>query len=186
MAQETSGREKPGAANRRLALRLLLATLLAFAFAFALVPFYDVFCRLTGINGKSANLPVAAPPAPRDLSRSIRVEFTGTAMPGLGWEITPVDSRIQLHPGEVGHTRFRVSNTTDQPITGQAVSSISPGQAAAHFNKLECFCFRQQTLAPGESKELPLSFIIAPSLGRDVHTLTLAYAFFKAGAAPPP
>lgn len=175
-----------GRANRRLAGKLLGLTVLAFAFGYALVPFYDVFCRLTGINGKTAGQPAAAAPASAiDLSRSVTVEFTGTAMPGLAWEIQPVETRLRLHPGEIQQARFRVRNTTAASITGQAVPSVSPGQAAAHFSKLDCFCFRQQTLGPGETKELPLTFIVTPGLDREVHTITLAYAFFRAGADRP-
>ena len=178
------------AANRRLVKKLLLLVALAFGFGFALVPLYDSFCRLTGINGKTANAPISqasaaalsnrAPLSQVDLARTITVEFTDTVMPGLPWEVHPLTARIDLHPGEIQQTRFIVRNRSDQPIVGQAVPSISPGQAAAHFNKLECFCFRQQALAPGESKELPLTFIVDPKLDRDVRTITLAYAFFRA------
>jgi len=185
MAESLTGSPQ-AAANRRLAWRLLGATLLAFVFGYGLVPFYDVFCRLTGINGKTASQPaVAAPGAPVDLSQHLTVEFTGTAMPGLSWEIVPATARLEVHPGEIHHTTFRVSNRSAQPITGQAVPSVSPGQAASHFNKLDCFCFRQQTLAPGETRELPLTFIVTPGLTREVHTISLAYAFYNTAAATP-
>ncbi|MDE2585421.1 MAG: cytochrome c oxidase assembly protein [Betaproteobacteria bacterium] len=180
------------AANRRLVKKLLVVIALAFGFGFALVPLYDSFCRLTGINGKTAASPVSqaraaalSTPSQVDRERTVTVEFTDTVMPGLPWEVHPVISHLDLHPGEIQQARFVVHNRSQQTLVGQAVPSISPGQAAAHFNKLECFCFRQQGLAPGETKELPLVFIVDPALDRDVHTITLAYAFFPASESRP-
>ncbi|HJW04209.1 MAG TPA: cytochrome c oxidase assembly protein [Azospira sp.] len=184
------------AANRRLVKKLLLVIALAFGFGFALVPLYDSFCRLTGINGKTANTPLVGQARAEvlanssalsqvDRQRIVTVEFTDTVMPGLPWEVHPLTAHVDLHPGEIQQARFVVHNRSDQPIVGQAVPSVSPGQAASHFNKLECFCFRQQTLAPGERKELPLTFIVDPKLDRDIRTITLAYAFFRAQVPAP-
>ncbi|MCE1243748.1 cytochrome c oxidase assembly protein [Oryzomicrobium sp.] len=171
------------AANRRLVKRLLWLVAGAFAFGFALVPLYDTFCRLTGINGKTANTPaaplVASAPASRvDLARTVSLDFVGTAMPGLPWEVRPITGRLDLHPGEVHQARFVVHNRSERSIVGQAIPSVSPGNAAQYFNKLDCFCFQQQTLAPGETRELVVTFILDPALDPDVRDVTLSYAFF--------
>jgi cytochrome c oxidase assembly protein subunit 11 len=179
--------------HRRLLIKLLAVVALAFAFGFALVPIYDAFCAVTGLNGKTrgaekvvaGGLSQVAPAAPSsiDTSRSVTVEFMGTVMPGLPWEMQPLTPRLDLHPGELHQARYRVHNLSDRTIVGQAVPSVSPGLAAQHFEKLDCFCFVQQTLAPGETKELPLTFIVKPALDKDIQTITLAYAFFNVGDA---
>ncbi|PKO87318.1 MAG: cytochrome c oxidase assembly protein [Betaproteobacteria bacterium HGW-Betaproteobacteria-12] len=182
----------PPVSHKRLIGRLLLMVAAAFAFAFALVPLYNVLCEVTGFNGKTAGqgsiskgfgvggLKTAAGPASAvDLERRIRVEFTGTVMPGLPWDMRPLTLSLEVHPGELQQVSYLVRNTSDRPITGQAVPSVSPGQAAQHFEKIECFCFSQQTLAPGESMELPLAFIVKPEVDRDISQITLSYAFFS-------
>jgi len=179
----------PVRSHRLLLIKLLAVIALAFAFGFAMVPLYDVFCQVTGLNGKTGakpgslgtsgiSKPVTTPPSSIDSSRTVTVEFMGTVMPGLPWEMTPLTSTLDLHPGELHQARFRVHNLSDKTIVGQAIPSISPGLAAQHFEKLDCFCFAQQTLAPGETKEMPLTFIVKPELDKDIRTITLAYAFF--------
>lgn len=179
--------------HSRLIGRLLLMVAAAFAFAFALVPLYNVLCEATGFNGKTAGpgtirdgfgiggLRSSAPPAPSavDAGRSVRVEFTGTVMPGLPWEMRPLTLSLDIHPGELQQVSYLVRNTSNLTVTGQAVPSISPGQAAQHFEKIECFCFSQQTLGPGEAMELPLAFIVKSGVDRDISQITLSYAFFS-------
>jgi len=178
--------------NTRLVRRLLLLVALAFVFAFAMVPLYDVLCEATGFNGKTAGAPVVrdgfsvgglktgAAPAPAvDLSRTVRVEFTGTVMPGLPWDMRPLTISLDLHPGELQQVSYLVRNTSDREVTGQAVPSVTPGQAAQHFEKIECFCFSQQTLGPGEAREMPLAFIVKPEVDRNITHITLSYAFFS-------
>jgi len=170
----------PRTRNRRMAVVLLGVTALSFGFGFALVPLYDVFCELTGLNGKTAAVAgIAAKPTEGDAHRIVAVEFTSTVMPGLPWAIMPQTARLEVHPGELHHVSYRVRNLSDQPVVAQAIPSVSPGLAAASFEKLECFCFSQQALKPGESQELPLAFTVKPGIDKDVHTITLAYAFFK-------
>jgi len=174
--------------------RLLLLVAGAFVFAFALVPLYNVLCEATGFNGRTAGKPggftiggfnanaanaANAPPSAIDRSRTVRVEFTGTVMPGLPWEMRPLTVALDTHPGEMQQVRYLVRNTSDQPITGQAIPSVTPGQAAQHFDKIECFCFSQQTLGPGESQEMPLTFIVKPEVDGDIRHITLSYAFFS-------
>jgi cytochrome c oxidase assembly protein subunit 11 len=160
----------------------------SFAFGFALVPLYDVLCEATGFNGKTRpgqtgswryRRPGMAAPSRIDRSRIVTVEFTGTVMPGLPWEMRPLTPSLDLHPGELQQATFLVRNTSDKTIVGQAVPSVSPGQAAQHFEKLDCFCFSQQTLAPGETRELPLTFIVKPEIDEQIRTVTLSYAFFN-------
>lgn len=174
--------------SRTLVFKLLLLVVGAFAFAFALVPLYDVLCAATGFNGKTGSpgklgvggiAGVAPAPSRIDPGRVVTVEFTGTVMPGLPWEMRPLTTSMDLHPGELHMAKFLVHNSSDRAIVGQAVPSVSPGQAAQHFEKLDCFCFSQQTLAPGESRELPLTFIVKPEIDEKIRTVTLSYAFFN-------
>ena len=176
------------ASHNRLIGRLLLLVAAAFGFAFALVPLYNVLCEATGFNGKMTirdgfgvgGLKVtAAPTSAVDTSRTVRVEFTGTVMPGLPWDMRPLTLGLDIHPGELQQVSYLVRNTSNRTITGQAVPSISPGQAAQHFEKIECFCFSQQTLAPGESREMPLAFIVKSEVDRSISHITLSYAFFN-------
>lgn len=177
--------------HKRLIGKLLAVVAAAFAFGFALVPLYDVLCAATGFNGKTdgkaangfalGGLGKAVEPASRiDRTRTVTVEFTGTVMPGLAWDMRPLTVSMDLHPGELQQVKYLVRNTSDKPIVGQAVPSVTPGQAAQHFEKIDCFCFAQQTLAPGETKELPLTFILKPEIDKDIRHVTLAYAFFNA------
>jgi cytochrome c oxidase assembly protein subunit 11 len=178
-----SGRHAP------LVRKLLLLLAGSTAFAFAMVPLYNVLCDATGFNGRTRGpdsftlgglLPAkAAAPSRIDRSRTVTVEFTGSVMPGLPWEIRPLTTSLETHPGELQQVRYLVRNTADRPVTGQAVPSVTPGQAAQHFEKIECFCFNQQALAPGEAKEMPLVFIVKPDMDRDVRHVTLSYAFFS-------
>ncbi|PKO33801.1 MAG: cytochrome c oxidase assembly protein [Betaproteobacteria bacterium HGW-Betaproteobacteria-7] len=174
--------------HSRLVVKLLLLVAGAFLFAFALVPLYNVLCEVTGFNGKtsagfaSGGLKTELAPAPAsrvDTGRLIRIEFTGTVMPGLPWEMRPLKVSMDVHPGELQQISYLVRNTANRAITGQAVPSVTPGQAAQHFEKIECFCFDQQTLAAGEAQEMPLAFIVSPEVGRDITHITLSYAFFS-------
>ncbi len=179
--------------NARLVRRLLLLVAAAFVFAFAMVPLYNVLCEATGFNGKTAGQGVVrdgfavggmksgtTTPTPAvDVTRTVRVEFTGTVMPGLPWDMRPLTISLDLHPGELQQVSYLVRNTSDREVTGQAVPSVTPGQAAQHFEKIECFCFSQQTLGPGEAREMPLAFIVKPEVDRNITHITLSYAFFS-------
>jgi cytochrome c oxidase assembly protein subunit 11 len=174
--------------HRRLVLRLLVIVVAAFGFGFALVPLYDVLCKATGFNGKTADgrfgqgglqAPVVEAPSRVDTTRIVTVEFTSTVMPGLPWEVRPLTSSLELHPGELQTARFLVHNRANVAVTGHAVPSVTPGQAARHFEKIDCFCFTQQTLLPGEAREMAVAFIVKPALADDVRNVTLAYAFFR-------
>jgi len=182
------------AGHAPLVKRLLVLVAASFVFAFALVPLYNVLCAVTGFNGKTAGkaggfgigglVATAAVPSAVDRSRMVTVEFTGTVMPGLPWEMRPLTVSLETHPGEVQQVRYLVRNTSTRPVTAQAVPSVTPGQAALHFDKIECFCFSQQALAPGESKEMPLIFIVKPDIDKDIRHITLSYAFFSIDGQP--
>jgi cytochrome c oxidase assembly protein subunit 11 len=180
------------ASHNRLIGKLLLMVAGAFVFAFALVPLYDVLCAATGFNGKTAGpgvirdgfgvggLQTATTPASKvDIGRTVRVEFTGTVMPGLPWDMRPLTVSLDIHPGELQQVSYLVRNTSNRTIVGQAVPSVTPGQAAQHFEKIECFCFSQQTLGPGEARELPRAYIVTPEVDRSISHITLSYAYFS-------
>ncbi len=171
-------------ANRRLALILGGATLAMFGFGYALAPMYELMCKTFGLNGKTGRLDAQAAVAqPVDLSRTVTVEFTGLATSGLPWEFQPLTKKLELHPGETAEVKYLVHNLAKEQITGQAIPSVTPGESAPHFKKIECFCFTQQTLKPGEAREMPVRFYVDAGLDRDVHTITLAYSFFNTDKA---
>ena len=157
--------------------KLLVMAVAMFGFGFLLVPIYDVFCEITGLNGKTTNYAEAASEAP-DLDRLVTVEFTGTVNQGGPWEFRPEQARMQVHPGKLYATTFYARNLADANVAGQAVPSVTPGQAAAYFRKTECFCFTRQEFAGGEARDMPLRFIVDPDLPQHVETVTLAYTMF--------
>lgn len=166
--------------NGRSFSRIALVAVAMFGFGYLMVPLYDVFCELTGLNGKTGRvdeLAVAARYEP-DASRTVTVQFVANNNLGMPWEFGPVVASMDVHPGKVYETAFTARNPTAHDMIGQAVPSVAPGRASRYLNKTECFCFSQQPLAAGESKEMPLRFIVDPNLPRDVQTLTLAYTVF--------
>jgi cytochrome c oxidase assembly protein subunit 11 len=180
MAKQGNREQQTRTANRRLATKLALVTVAMFGFGYAMSPMYDVMCRALGLNGKTGRTDaqtVAAQPV--DMSRTVTVEFTGLATSGLPWEFRPLVKKMELHPGETAEVKYVARNMAQEQITGQAIPSVTPGESAPYFKKIECFCFTQQTLKPGESIEMPVRFVVEAGLGRDVHTITLSYSFFN-------
>lgn len=160
-----------------------------FAFGYALVPIYQHICEALGINilavgerqvpGSSS----AKPNTQVDKTRTITVEFdANTRGP---WLFKPAQASLQVHPGQLATVMYEFQNVQDRRMAAQAIPSYAPRNAAAHFNKLECFCFDQYTLEPGEKKEWPVAFVIDPKLPRDVTTITLSYTFFEVGGKVP-
>lgn len=169
------------AANKRLIIKLVIGLMASVLFAFAMVPLYNVLCEVTGFNGKTnASAKQVAKSLKVDKTRLIKVEFTSSVMPGLSWEFSPMQSSVMVHPGQIELAKYQAKNVTNTTSTGQAIPSVSPGQAAQYFNKIECFCFQRQDLKAGESKEMPLTFYISPDLPPEIKTITLSYAFFSA------
>lgn len=174
--------EEKQKSNKRLGLKLLWIVGAALLFAFALVPIYNVLCKVTGLNGKPDGNAASAITSV-DNSRSVKVEFTSSVMPGLGWNFYPKQPSITVHPGQIETVLFVAKNVTNEVVTGQAIPSISPGLASIHFKKIECFCFTRQELKPGETKEMPLRFYVSPDLPKDVSEVTLSYSFFNVKTA---
>ena len=162
----------------RLVAKLCLLTVGMFGFAFALVPLYDVFCEITGLNGKTQSKPYQAVAAAVDESREVKVQFIATNNDGMTWQFGPSDSVIRVHPGAITETTFVATNPTGEFMTGQAIPSVSPLKAAEYFHKTECFCFNSQQLAGGETVDMPLKFIVDQDLPKDVKTITLSYTLF--------
>ena len=165
--------------NRRLALKLAAVTVAMFGFGYALSPMYDLMCKAFGLNGKTGRIEEQAVTQAVDTSRTVTVEFTGLATSGLPWEFKPMVKKIEVHPGKTMEVNYLVRNMAQEEITGQAVPSVTPGVSAKHFNKIECFCFTQQTLKPGETREMPVRFVVDAGLDKGVHTITLSYSFFN-------
>lgn len=170
--------------NLRLALRLGLVALAFGAFGFAMVPLYDVICRLTGLNGKtSAVAAVVDSNTQVDFSRSVKVEFLSHTMPGVALTFQPEVFTLRVHPGEISRVNYTVTNNSDKVYVGQAVPSVTPAVASRYFEKLECFCFRQQTFQPRETRVMPVVYVVNPKLDPDLGTITLSYTFFEAPKA---
>jgi cytochrome c oxidase assembly protein subunit 11 len=161
-------------------LKLAMIPLLMFGFGFALVPLYDVFCDVTGLNGKTGRIEAADIDASQvDTSRTIEVRFLANTNTGLPWQFEPLVKMMEVHPGQVYEAVFRVRSASEQTTLGQAVPSVSPGLAARHFNKTECFCFTQQELAGRETRDMPLRFIVGTGISDDIEQITLSYTFFS-------
>ncbi|MBY8073992.1 cytochrome c oxidase assembly protein [Vibrio fluvialis] len=175
MTQPTSGQ-----ANRKLTVKLLLAVVLMFGFGFALVPLYDVMCKQLGINGKTNEVAAIQPKGMQiDESRTIRVEFMAHISHNMPWTFAPKVTHIDVHPGQVIQTAYLADNLSGSDLVGQAVPSVSPGQGATYFNKIECFCFSQQPLMAKAHAEMPLIFYIEPDIPDTIHTLTLSYTLYN-------
>lgn len=172
--------------------KLLVVAAGMFAFGYALVPMYKAICEFTGVNilalGEreipgSGNARSQVKNTQVDMSRTITVEFDANARGP--WKFKPAQNAMQVHPGEMMTVMYEFENVQDRVMSAQAIPSYAPRQAAAHFNKLECFCFNQYTLAPGEKKQWPVVFVIDPKLAKDVTTITLSYTFFEVGSKTP-
>ncbi len=160
-----------------LTAQLVVLVIGMFGFGFALVPLYDVFCDITGLNGKTDSQAAVVAEAP-DTDRTVTVEFIGNVNESAPWSFRPAVARMEVHPGKLYDTTFFAENLTDEVLVGQAVPSVAPGQAARHFQKTECFCFTRQEFAAGEGRDMPVRFIVAPELPGYVETVTLSYTFF--------
>jgi cytochrome c oxidase assembly protein subunit 11 len=157
--------------------KLLVVACAMFGFGFALVPFYKKICEVTGIN----NVLKADAPANTqvDAARFLTVEFDTNLRNDLPWTFTAIEKSVRLHPGELVQVTFEVRNNSNRTVTGQAIPSYGPQLAGRYFKKLECFCFTQQTLQPGEVRRMPVVFVIESGLPQDVNTVTLSYTFFE-------
>lgn len=177
--------------NTSLKYKLALVALSMFGFGYAIVPLYKVFCNVTGINvlalgdrfiesagdAKPLNTQV-------DATRFVTVEFDANARGP--WRFKPEKSSLRVHPGELTTVMYEFQNMQGRRITAQAVPSYAPEQAGPNFHKVECFCFKEHTLEPGEKKSWPVVFVVDGDLPKDVRTITLSYTFFEVGGKTPP
>ena len=177
--------------NRTMLGKLVVIAALMFGFGYALVPIYRAICNALGINVLSlselngAGIARAVPASTQiDATRTVTVEFDANARGP--WHFKPERSSIQVHPGELATVTYEFRNMQDRTMAAQAIPSYAPKQATAYFNKLECFCFTEHLLAPGESRRWPVAFVIDPKLPKDVTTITLSYTFFEVGGKVPP
>jgi cytochrome c oxidase assembly protein subunit 11 len=176
--------------NWKMVGKLSVIALGMFGFGYALVPIYRAVCDALGINVLAVSerqVPGLSKADPKntqvDRTRKITVEFdTNVRGP---WDFKPAVRHIEVHPGELTTVVYEFQNIQNRTMAAQAIPSYAPKQSAAHFNKLECFCFTQYTLAPGEKKEWPVAFVIDPKLPKDVTTITLSYTFFEVGGKTP-
>ena len=164
--------------NKKIITRLLVAVVAMFGFGFAMVPLYDVFCSITGINGKTGDQVTLSESMKVDTSREITVEFVASLNEEMPWEFRPMTRSVKVHPGEPTRIEYIAINKTTSRITGTAVPSVAPGLAAQYFQKTECFCFTEQVLEAKEEKIMPVIFVVDPEISEDINEITLSYTFF--------
>ena len=177
--------------NRDMLFKLTLVVFLMGGFGYAMVPMYKSICEALGVNviargdvGSAYGAQNAPINSQVDLTRNVTVEFDANARGP--WEFHPARNAVTVHPGEMTTVMYEFKNTQARTMTAQAIPSYAPGVAQAHFTKVECFCFTQHTLAPGESRTWPVVFYVDDKLPKDVKTITLSYTFFEVGGTTPP
>lgn len=162
-------------ANATLLKKLGVIVVAMFGFGYALVPFYEKICEAAGLRNIAQADVVANTQV--DVARAVRIEFDSNVR-DMGWSFRALEPIVNVHPGEVRQVVFEVVNSTGHPVTGQAIPSYGPAYAGQYFKKLECFCFAQQTLAAGETRRMPVVFVVDPHAPADLATITLSYTFF--------
>lgn len=184
-------RQRQRLANRDMVFKLAVVTGLMFGFGYAMVPMYQHICSALGINVLSVSEErwsgfgqVTPVNSQVDLSRTVTIEFDANARGP--WDFKPEVRSIRVHPGEITTVMYQFHNRQDRAMSVQAIPSYAPRQAASHFNKLQCFCFSEHRLKPGESVRWPVVFVVDPKLSHDVNTITLSYTFFEVGSKVPP
>lgn len=166
--------------NIVLVRKLVIVVIGMFAFGFAMVPFYEKICAATGLRNIASADEVSNTQV--DRTRSIRIELDAN-LHKLPWNFRPLQTVINVHPGEVTQVLYEIQNTTERQLTGQAIPSYGPQQAAQYFKKLECFCFAKQTFGAREKRQMPVVFVIDPALPKEINTITLSYTFFEVEGA---
>ena len=166
--------------NRLLLAKLSVIVVAMFGFGYALVPFYEKICEVTGLRNIARADTVQNTQI--DATRDVRIEFDSNIRK-LPWQFRALTPVVDVHPGELRQVMFEIVNATDRPMTGQAMPSYGPPHAAQYFRKLECFCFSRQTLQPGERRQMPVVFVVDAALPADVATITLSYTFFEVEGA---
>lgn len=171
--------------HRRLIGILLTTVVMMFGFSFALVPLYNAFCKVTGLQGKYDSGRVKIDEfVTIDTSRTITVHFISQVVSDFAWDFYPTVRSVKVHPGELKRVTFEARNRAGRDTVGQAIPSIAPGLASLYFHKTECFCFNQQHLAKGEQAEMPLAFYLSRDMPEEIEELTLSYTLFDAADHP--
>jgi cytochrome c oxidase assembly protein subunit 11 len=170
--------------NATMLGKLLVIALVMFGFGYALVPIYKQICELTGVNILTPkDIPIKdISNSQIDKSREVTIEFDANTQGP--WRFRPIVSSMKVHPGEMTQVVYEVVNKQSYKMDAQAIPSYAPQQAAQYFKKMECFCFKQQTLGANEARQMPVVFYIDPKLPKDVKTITLSYTFFEVGMKP--
>ena len=164
--------------TKRLVTKLLLTVVGMFGFGFAMVPLYDVICDITGLNGKTGGQVVQEEEAKPVGDREITVQFLAQNAAGMDWEFRANDPQVKVKPGEIKVVSYHASNSHNYIMTGQAIPSVAPNEAAQYLKKLECFCFQEQVLQPGESVDMGIRFFVDESIPEHITKLTLSYSLF--------
>jgi cytochrome c oxidase assembly protein subunit 11 len=163
---------------KRTTKRLILLSVAMFGFGYAMVPLYNVFCEVTGINGKTGTISYEEAGAlETDTGRVVTVAFD-TNVREMPWEFKALERKVSVHPGQLGEATFIVENKSGREIVGRAIPSVAPTQASVYFNKTECFCFTEQVMAAGEKREMKVRFVVDTKIPKRFSALTLSYTFF--------
>ena len=168
--------------NTRTFAKLIVVTLGMFGFGFAMVPFYYKICEVTGLN--SGDEQILVKNSQVDTTRWVNIEFDANTNQNMAWQFRPVQRTLKVHPGQLVQMEYEVVNTGAKTIVGQAVPSYGPARAGQYFKKIECFCFRPQTLAAGEKRRMPVLFVLDPGIEKELNTVTLSYTFFNLADKP--
>ena len=183
MSNKETSNKSQSVRTTRVVSKLALLVVGMFGFGFALVPLYDVFCEVTGLNGKTGGrVSYDAAVIEVEEDRLVTVQFTANNNAGMSWQFRPMVNQIEVHPGELTEVKFYARNPTGMTMIAQAIPSVVPFVAADYLHKTECFCFTQQSLAGGEEIEMPVMFYIDKAIPEDVHKLTLSYTLFDVTA----
>jgi cytochrome c oxidase assembly protein subunit 11 len=167
------------ARNRVLLRKLSVVAVMMFGFGFALVPIYEKICQVTGINQLVKRDEPTSTQV--DESRTITIQFDANVRSEIPWELTPLERTVKAHPGELIHVVYELRNPTDVTAEGQAIPSYGPQLAGQYVKKLDCFCFSKQPIPAGETRRLPVVFMLDPSLPREVNVITVSYTMFEVG-----
>ena len=167
--------------NRKLARVLLLVSVGMFGFGFALWPLYDVFCDVTGLGGRGVSVAERGTTASRVADREVTILFDATVNSALPWQFEPAQKTLAVQLGAVSEASYLAFNDSDSAVTGHAIYNVAPPEASLYFVKTECFCFTEQKLEQGETREMPVTFFVQPDLPESLKTITLSYTFFRDG-----
>lgn len=166
-------------ASRSLIIKLFMVPIVMFGFGYMMVPLYNVFCDVTGLNGKTGAISTAnASQLVADTERSIKVEFLSNVNENGLWQFKPKQTSMLVHPGKPYTTTYTATNERNKAVVSQSIPSVAPSKAAAHFNKTECFCFTEQRFQANETRNMPVTFVVDNNVPEDVDTITLSYTLF--------